>query len=71
MPPVSQTSITARLSGFMDMVLLVIESEKTDREVAERANTLLAESNATVSAVLNKTKKYVPSRLQPHDFYHS
>jgi CO dehydrogenase nickel-insertion accessory protein CooC1 len=55
----------------MDMVLLVIESEKTDREVAERANTLLAESNATVSAVLNKTKKYVPSRLQPHDFYHS
>jgi uncharacterized protein involved in exopolysaccharide biosynthesis/Mrp family chromosome partitioning ATPase len=71
MPPVSQNSITARLSGFMDMVLLVIESEVTDREVAQRANTLLAESNATVSAVLNKTKKYVPDRLQPHDFYHT
>jgi Mrp family chromosome partitioning ATPase/uncharacterized protein involved in exopolysaccharide biosynthesis len=71
MPPVSQTSITARLSSFMDMVLLVIESEKTGCEVAQRANALLAESNATVSAVLNKTKKYVPNRLQPHDFYHS
>jgi Mrp family chromosome partitioning ATPase len=71
MPPVSQTSITARLSSFMDMVLLVIESEKTGCEVAQRANALLAESNATVSAVLNKTKKYVPDRLQPHDFYHS
>src|SRR5215469_4301732 len=29
MPPVSQTSITSRLAGFMDMVLLVIQSEKT------------------------------------------
>jgi len=28
MPPVSQISITPRLAGFMDMVLLVIESEK-------------------------------------------
>jgi len=71
MPPVGQTSITARLSGFMDMVLLVIESEKTDREVAQRATALLAESNAHVSAVLNKTRRYVPSRLQPDDFYHT
>ena len=31
MPPVSQTSMTARLSGLMDMVLLVIESEKTSK----------------------------------------
>jgi polysaccharide biosynthesis transport protein len=71
MPPVSQTSITARLSGFMDMVLLVVESEKTDRESAQRATTLLSESNANVSAVLNKTQKYVPTRLLPDDFYHT
>jgi uncharacterized protein involved in exopolysaccharide biosynthesis/Mrp family chromosome partitioning ATPase len=71
MPPVGQTSITARLSGFMDMVLLVVESEKTDREVAQRATALLAESNANVSAVLNKTQRYVPARLQPDDFYHT
>jgi polysaccharide biosynthesis transport protein len=69
MPPVSQTSITARLSGFMDMVLLVVESEKTDRDGAQRATALLAESNANVSAVLNKTQKYVPTRLLPDDFY--
>jgi Mrp family chromosome partitioning ATPase len=47
----------------MDMVLLVVESEKTDREVVQQANTWLAESGATVGAVLNKTHKYVPARL--------
>ncbi|MDE3067229.1 MAG: AAA family ATPase [Verrucomicrobiota bacterium] len=63
MPPVTQTSITARLAGFMDMVLLVIESEKSNREVVRRANDWLTESGATVSAVLNKARKYVPERL--------
>jgi uncharacterized protein involved in exopolysaccharide biosynthesis/Mrp family chromosome partitioning ATPase len=63
MPPVSQTSITARLAQFMDMVLLVIESEKTDREVAQHANSWLAESGASIGAVLNKTRKHVPARL--------
>jgi Mrp family chromosome partitioning ATPase len=63
MPPVSQISVTARLAGFMDTVLLVIESEKTDREVVKRATAMLAESKATVSAVLNKHRDYVPKRL--------
>ncbi|MGD0348751.1 MAG: Wzz/FepE/Etk N-terminal domain-containing protein [Verrucomicrobiota bacterium] len=63
MPPVSQTSITSRLARFMDMVLLVVESEKTDRGVVQQANTWLAESGATVGAVLNKTRQYVPERL--------
>jgi uncharacterized protein involved in exopolysaccharide biosynthesis/Mrp family chromosome partitioning ATPase len=63
MPPVNQTSITSRLARFMDMVLLVVESEKTDRELVQQANTWLAESGATVGAVLNKTHKYVPERL--------
>jgi len=65
MPPVSQTSVTPRLSGFMDMVLLVVESEKTNQDVVKRANALLAESKANVRAVLNKTRTYVPARLQP------
>jgi polysaccharide biosynthesis transport protein len=64
MPPVSQISITPRLAGFMDMVLMVIESEKTDREIVQRASTLLAESKAHVGVVLNKTRHYVPSRLE-------
>jgi Mrp family chromosome partitioning ATPase len=63
MPSVSQTSLTSRLARFMDMVLLVVESEKTDRELVQQANTWLAESGATVGAVLNKTYKYVPERL--------
>jgi len=64
MPPVSQISPTARLAGFMDTVLLVIESEKTDRDVAKRAVAMLAESKAEVCAVLNKNHRYVPERLQ-------
>ncbi|MEO6002486.1 MAG: Wzz/FepE/Etk N-terminal domain-containing protein [Opitutus sp.] len=63
MPPVSQISITPRLAGFMDMVLLVIESEKTDRDLVQRATSLLAQSNAHVGAVLNKSKNYVPAAL--------
>ncbi len=63
MPPVSQTSVTARLSGLMDMVLLVIESEKTNQDVVKRVNQLLAESKAKVSTVLNKTRNYIPKRL--------
>jgi len=63
MPTVNQTSITPRLSRFMDMVLMVVESEKSSREVVQRANKLLVESGATVSAVLNKTRKYVPESI--------
>lgn len=63
MPPVDQTSVTARLSGLMDMVLLVIESEKTNQDVVKRVIKLLAESRANVSTVLNKSRNYIPSRL--------
>jgi Mrp family chromosome partitioning ATPase len=63
MPPISQTSVTPRLAGFMDMVVLVIESEKTEREIVRQASALLAESKATVCAVLNKTRTYIPARL--------
>lgn len=63
MPPVMQTSITPRLSTFMDMVLMVVESEKTGREVVQRAQNLLRESRANVATVLNKHRAYVPKRL--------
>ena len=63
MPPVSQTSVTARLAGLMDMTLLVIESEKTGRDAVQQATSLLALSKASVGAVLNKTRKYIPDRL--------
>jgi Mrp family chromosome partitioning ATPase len=63
MPPVTQTSVTPRLAGCMDMVLFVIEAEKTDREIVRQASSLLGQSNANVCAVLNKTRNYVPSWL--------
>jgi len=63
MPPVNRTSVTARLSGLMDMVLLVIESEKTSQDVVKDVILLLAESNLTVGTVLNKSRNYVPARL--------
>jgi succinoglycan biosynthesis transport protein ExoP len=62
-PPVSQTSVTLRVARFMDMVLLVIESEKTDRETVRRVAGQLEGSGATLSAVLNKTHDYIPARL--------
>jgi Mrp family chromosome partitioning ATPase len=68
MPPVGQTSITAKVARFMDMVLMVIESEKTDRDVAKRAGDVLAESKASVAAVLNKRRRYVPAWL--HQEFH-
>ena len=64
MPPISQTSVTPRLAGFMDMVLFVIESEKTDRQIVQQACALLEESKANVCAVLNRTHTYVPQRLR-------
>jgi succinoglycan biosynthesis transport protein ExoP len=64
MPTVNQLSITPRLAGFMDMVMMVVESEKTDRELVESACSMLAESKAHVGIVLNKTTNYVPRGLQ-------
>jgi MinD-like ATPase involved in chromosome partitioning or flagellar assembly len=64
MPPVSQISATPRLAQFMDIVFLVVESEKTDRDVVKRATDLLAESKANLGVILNKSKTYVPRVLQ-------
>ena len=66
MPKVNQLSITPRLSGFMDTVLLVVESEKTDRNIVQGACDLLAQTGTHVGIVLNKTRAYIPARLQ-HD----
>ncbi|MDB6093020.1 MAG: hypothetical protein JWM32_582 [Verrucomicrobia bacterium] len=63
MPPVSQISITPRLASFMDMVLMVVEAEKTDRDIAQRATDLLMKSKTHLGVVLNKTKSYVPNKL--------
>lgn len=63
MPPVNQVSLTPRLARFMDMVLMVVESGKTARGVAQQAGAMLSESNANVGVVLNKTRSYIPTWL--------
>jgi Mrp family chromosome partitioning ATPase len=64
MPPITQISITPRLARFMDMVFMVVESERTDREVVKRASAMLAESKAKVGVILNKAHNYVPKLLR-------
>jgi polysaccharide biosynthesis transport protein len=63
MPPVSHTSITFRVAGMLDTVLLVAESEKTHRGMLEEAHALLRESNSTVYGVLNKHRRHIPKFL--------
>jgi len=47
----------------MDIVLMVLESEKTGQQSAARATALMREARANVAAVLNKCRPYVPARL--------
>jgi polysaccharide biosynthesis transport protein len=63
MPPISQTSATPRLASYMDITLLVLESEKTGQQLASRASALMRESRANVAAVLNKYRPHVPVKL--------
>ncbi|MBC2608236.1 exopolysaccharide transport family protein [Pelagicoccus albus] len=64
MPAVSPISATPRLASFMDVVLMVVESEQTDSAVAKQATELLGDSKAHLGVVLNKTKSYVPNQLE-------
>ena len=64
MPAVSQITPTQRLARFMDMVLMVVESEKTDRDTAKRVGSLLVETKTNVGVVLNKTRTSIPRELR-------
>lgn len=63
MPPVAPTSMTLRIAGFMDEILLVVESERTNQDVAKEAVALIEETKTGLCAVLNKIRSYVPSTL--------
>lgn len=64
LPPVTQTSVAARVSGLMDTTVMVLEAEKTQEELARQAVKLLEESNTELVAVLNKHKRYLPQSLE-------
>jgi len=63
MPPVTQTSATPRLASYMDLALLVLESEKTSQHSAVQASALMREARANVAAVLNKHRSHMPAGL--------
>jgi polysaccharide biosynthesis transport protein len=63
MPRVSATSVSVRLAAMMDLVLLVVESEKAPRRAVKQAHSLLANTGADTHVVLNKVRSYVPARL--------
>lgn len=64
MPPVSQTSVTAKVAGLLDMTFLVVEAERSTTEQVRRCTALLEESRAKVTAVLNRYYNYLPKSLQ-------
>ena len=60
MPPIDQTSITPAMAGLMDKFLLVVQAERDDREVVQRAYNELVSSKGDVSVVLNKFRIRTP-----------
>jgi len=63
LPSVSDTGITLAMASLMDKVLLVVESEASDRDVVKRAYGELVAADAKVSAVFNKSRSYGPKWL--------
>lgn len=63
MPPVNQVSVTPQLARNMDMVFLLVESEKTNRDAVKRASGLLAQASCTLSVIVNRTRNYLPRPL--------
>jgi uncharacterized protein involved in exopolysaccharide biosynthesis/Mrp family chromosome partitioning ATPase len=64
MPPINQTSPTIGLAALMDKVLVVVEAEKTNRDVVKRGYRELIGARADVAVVLNKTRSYGPIWLE-------
>jgi len=58
MPPLSQTSPTVGMAGFMDKLILLVDAEQTNREIVRRGYSALVNIRNNVSVVLNKTHHY-------------
>jgi uncharacterized protein involved in exopolysaccharide biosynthesis len=63
LPALSQTSPTLGMAGFMDKTLVIVEAEKSNRDLVRRGYAELIAARANVSLVLNKTRSYVPKWL--------
>jgi Mrp family chromosome partitioning ATPase len=67
MPPMTQTSPTLGMSGFMDKMLLVVEAEHSNRDLVKRSYSHLVSERKNVSVVFNKAKSYTPRWLDGVD----
>lgn len=63
MPKVSMASVSLRLSTFLDLTLVMVESEKVQNDVLKKSCAMLTESGAKVGVVMNKVHTYVPEWL--------
>ncbi len=64
LPPAISADRAVALSQYMDFVLLVVQSEKTDLPTAERiARRLVGSDRQVVGVVLNKSRRYMPNWL--------
>jgi polysaccharide biosynthesis transport protein len=63
MPPLSKGSMTLAMAPFLDRVLLIVESEKDERNVLKRACSELMNAKANLCGVLNKVRNYGPKWL--------
>ncbi len=63
MPPVSQISVTTKWARLMDVNLLVVEAEKTSRDIVKQASAMISGAKPNLGVVLNKKRTYVPKWL--------
>jgi Mrp family chromosome partitioning ATPase len=61
LPPLNDTTPTLGMARFMDKVLLVVEAEKSGRDLVKRGYAQLSAARANVSVVLNKSRSYLPA----------
>jgi Mrp family chromosome partitioning ATPase len=64
MPPLAESSATLAMAGFMDKMLLVVESGKTSKHLVKRTYSELLAAKADVSCIFNRTPTNLPKFLE-------
>src|SRR5690606_25433444 len=64
MPDLARTSATLAMARHMDLVLLLVEAERTTADSIRRTWNDLAGAKANVSVIFNKARNYAPAWLQ-------
>ena len=67
MPPLTQTSPTLGMSGFMDKMLMVVAADETSRDLVKRSYRHLVVERKNVSVIFNKARSYTPRWLDGVD----